>query len=224
MNLGVEPVSFYDCDLDGGTTDGTLMGNIRQAVRRSNSLLTPDQTTGRPLKGAGMDKEEKREEIEAECPNQQHRKNLILILIIAVSAFCLLFCIVAISIAITLNTQSTPKEAILRHPNKAIVPAGLAKNDLEEAEKRIKQYAKTYVRDAVRGAMSGDISGEMDQTLQSMYSVGELLINERIVMIPNGTRCSILKSSFSVCKVRIDNGPRTDKIYWVYKKHLVRSD
>ncbi|MFC1765301.1 hypothetical protein ACFL6U_24915 [Planctomycetota bacterium] len=157
-------------------------------------------------------------------PSQHQRKNVILILINAASVFFLIFCIVSISVVITLNTQSTPKGAILRHPNKVMVPAGLTKNDLEEAEKRIKQYAKSYVRDAVRGAMSGDMSGEMDQTVQSLDSVGELFINEHIVTIPNETRCSILKSSFRVCKVRIENGPRIDKIYWVYKKHLVRSD
>ena len=166
--------------------------------------------------------EEDREGIEGGGLSQQQRANRILVGIIAVVVLCIFVGFIAVVIVIDLRSQSTPEEAVLRHPDKAMVAAGLTKEDLEEAEEKLKEFAKSYVQGAVRGVMSGDVSGEMSQARQDLYPIHELLATGRIVIIDNGAKCLILESGRSVCKIRITEGPKKDKIYWVYKKCLVR--
>ncbi len=168
--------------------------------------------------------QESRETIEGGGLSQQQRANRTLLGIIAAAILCVFVGVIAVVVVIDMRRQSTPKEAILRHPDKAMVAAGLTKEDLEEAEERLKEYAKSYVQGAVRGVMSGDVASQMDQARQDLYPIHELLATGRIVIINNGAKCLILKSSRSVCKIRITEGPKTDKIYWVYKNCLASVD
>ncbi len=168
--------------------------------------------------------QESRETIEGGGLSQQQRKNRILLGIIAAAVLCVFVGVITIVVVIDLRRQSAPKEAILRHPDKAMVAAGLTKEDLDEAQERLKEYAKSYVQGAVRGVMSGDVTGEMDQARQALFPIHELLATGRIVIINNGAKCLILKSGSSVCKIRITEGPKRDKIYWVYKNCLAGED
>ena len=150
---------------------------------------------------------------------EQHGFSIAIFCGIALLVFISIFSIVLI---VGLRQSSVPKSAILRHPNGEMVVAGLTKQDLEQAMKMSKEWARSYVREALRGARRGDFSEARENIIESVYPIQELLASGRVIRIHNGTKCLILKTGRSMCKVRITEGFQEGQTCWVYRKCVVR--
>ena len=139
-----------------------------------------------------------------------------MVIILGASFFIVIF-VMSVIVILAVKESGTPKEAVLRHPNKDMVLAGSTKKDLEQVVKISKDWAKTYVREAFRGASEGDFTEARERVIEAAYPMQELLTSGRVIEIDNGTRCFILKSGFSMCKVEITEGSKEGQTCWVYK-------
>ncbi|MHC4259910.1 MAG: hypothetical protein ACYSTF_05815 [Planctomycetota bacterium] len=164
---------------------------------------------------------EKRQLQEDSSRENERRQTLVMVMFLTAGLFITVI-IMSVVVVLAVKESRTPREAILRHPDKAMVAVGLAKKDLDQAEKLLKEHAKSLVRGALRGALRGDMNGEMGEVRQSLYPIHELFASGRIIIIPNGTKCLILKSHRSKCKVRITEGSRKELVCWTYAKCVVR--
>jgi hypothetical protein len=152
-------------------------------------------------------------------PDKDQRQARLIITVLAAGSFTLL--LVMLTIAVLLIKQSnSPRQAILRGSDGVL--AGATKQDLEKVVKVSEQWAGTYVRESFRGASQGDFTEARENVLQAAYPIYELLAAGRIARLPSETECLVLKSSRSICKVSITEGPHKDRTYWVYKKCVVR--
>jgi len=148
---------------------------------------------------------------------------LLMKMLLAVGIFIVVVIIPAMVIVIlALKQPSTPREAILRHPDGEMVVAGITKQDLEQAMKASKEWARSYVREALRGASRGDFSEAREEALKGIYPMQELLATGRVIRLANGTKCSIIESRRSMCKVRITEGLQKGQTCWVYRRCVVR--
>ena len=94
--------------------------------------------------------------------------------------------------------------------------------DLKQAMELSKDWAKSHIKGALSGAAQGDFSQAQESSLKHLYSIDQLLSSGRIVRIANETQCVMLDSGWTLCQVKITQGPHNGQRYWVYRNCLSR--
>jgi hypothetical protein len=85
-------------------------------------------------------------EKENSSQDNEQRQALPMKMLLAAGIFIVVVIIPAMAIVILgLKQPSTPREAILRHPDGEMVVAGITKKDLEQAMKASKEWARRHV-------------------------------------------------------------------------------
>jgi hypothetical protein len=153
--------------------------------------------------------------------NRNKVNGILLMLIIVLSVF-IVACLCLSVFLIVRQGPVEPRPMVLRHPSDAMVPAGVTREDLEQAMEVSKDWAKTHIKGALSGAAEGDFSQAREDSLESAYPLWEMLDSGRIARIANGTRCVMVDSGWSLCEVEISEGSHMGKRYWVYRRCLSR--
>lgn len=154
-------------------------------------------------------------EVEPSAPKKKDKLHHVLIAMIVALLVFIVVCISLTVFVIVLRRPAEPRPMVLVHPSDETVPAGLTRDDLEQAIELTKQW----VSDSVKGAFSG---AAPEQSAGGVYAIQDMLADGRIVSIPNGTRCLLTDSGWKVCQVQVTDGPLNGQHYWVYRNCLGR--
>jgi hypothetical protein len=153
---------------------------------------------------------------------KKDKLNGVLIMLIIVLSVFIAACLSLTVFLIARQGPVEPRPMVLRHPSDAMVPAGVTREDLEQAMEVSKDWAKMHIKGALSGAAEGDFSQAREESLESAYPIWQMLESGRIARIANETRCVMVDSGWTLCQVRITEGSYKGKHYWVYRRCLSR--
>jgi hypothetical protein len=156
------------------------------------------------------------------APKKKDKLNRILTILIIVLSVFIAACLSLTVFFIARQGPVEPKPMVLRHPSDTMVPAGVTRQDLKQAMEVSKDWAKTHIKGALSGAAKGDFSEAREDSLESAYPLWQMLESGRIARIANETRCVMVDSGWTVCQVKISQGPYKGQRYWVYRRCLSR--
>ena len=156
------------------------------------------------------------------APKKKNTLNRVLTILIIVLSVFIAACLSLTVFLIVRQGPAEPRPMVLRHRSDTMVPAGVTRQDLEQAMEVSKDWAKSHIKGAVRGAREGDFSEAREDSLESAYPLWQMLESGRIARIANETRCVMVDSSWTVCQVEVSQGPHKGKRYWVYRRCLSR--
>ena len=102
---------------------------------------------------------------QASAPNKKGKLNSVLIILIIVLSVFIVACLSLTVFLILRQGPVEPKPMVLRHSTDAMVPAGVTRQDLEQAMEVAKDWAKTHIEGALSGAAQGDFSKAQEDSL-----------------------------------------------------------